>query len=73
MKDVQDKYIVDHGFLNAIRTEDGSEVDSSLVVMVEYEGGIGFVLNYSSDEIEVVMPTGEVKVLQPFDFEKYIR
>lgn len=73
MKDVQDKYIVKHDFLNAVRTEDGSEVDSSLVVMVEYEGGIGFVLNYSSDEIKVVMPTGETKVIGALGFEKYTK
>lgn len=73
MKDVQNKYIVNHGFLDAIRTDDGSQVDSSLVVMVEYEGGIGFVLNYSSDEIEVVMPNGKSVVLGAFGFQKYTK
>lgn len=73
MKDVQDKYIVKHGFLDATRTEDGTSVDSSLVVMVEYEGGIGFVLNYSSDEIKVVMPNGKTKVITPLGFEKYTK
>jgi len=73
MKDVQDKYIEKHGFLDAIRTSDGSSVDSSLVVMVEYEGGIGFVLNYSTDEIEVTMPNGETVTIGKFDFEKYTK
>ena len=73
MKDVQDKYIVNHGFLDAVRTDDGSAVDSSLVVMVEYEDGIGFVLNYSSDEIEVVMPNGVTKVIGALQFEKYTK
>ena len=73
MKDVQNKYIVDHGFLNAECTADGTAVDSSLVVMVEYEGGIGFVLNYSSYEINVTMPNGEAVTIAPFGFEKYQR
>ncbi|MBO5261879.1 MAG: hypothetical protein J6B45_02420 [Clostridia bacterium] len=70
MKDVQNKYIVNHCFLDATRTEDGTYVDSSLVVMVEYEGGICFVLNYSTDEIEVNMPNGETRVIKAFGFEK---
>ena len=73
MKDVQDKYIVEHGFLDAIRTEDGTSVDSSLIVMVEYEGGVGFVLNYSSSEIEVVMPNGKTTVIGALGFEKYTK
>ena len=73
MKDVQDKYIVKHGFLDATRTEDGTSVDSSLIVMVEYEGGIGFVLNYSSSEVEVVMPNGKTTVIGALGFEKYTR
>ena len=73
MKDVQDKYIVEHGFLDAIRTEDGTSVDSSLIVMVEYEGGVGFVLNYSSSEVEVVMPNGKTAVIGALGFEKYTK
>ena len=71
MKDVQDKYIVKHGFLDAVRTDDGSAVDKSLIVMVEYEEGIGFVLNYSTDEIEVTMPNGKTVTIGAFDFAKY--
>ena len=73
MKDVQNKYIVDHGFLNATKAEDGTSVDSSLIVMVEYEGGIGFVLNYSSYEINVTTPAGENVSILPFGFVKYQR
>lgn len=73
MKDVQDKYIVDHGFLDAIRTDDGSSVDRSLVVFVEYEEGICFVLNYSSDQIEVELPTGNTVTIGKFAFEKFTK
>ena len=73
MKDVQNKYIVEHGFLEATKTVDGSAVDSSLVVMVEYEGGIGFVLNYTIDEIKVTMPNGQVAIIESFGFQKYTK
>lgn len=74
MKDVQDKYIVDHAFIDgAVRTEDGSTVDSSQVVMVQYEGGIGFVLNYTCYEISVTLPNGENAVIAPFGFAKYYK
>ena len=73
MKDVQDKYIVNHGFLDAIRTDDNTSVDSSLIVMVEYEGGIGFVLNYSSDEVVVTLPNGNEAVIEGFGFARYTK
>ncbi len=73
MKDVQNKYIVDHGFLEATRVLDNTKVDSSLVVMVEYEGGTGFVLNYSNYAINVTTPTGAAVTILPFDFCKYQR
>ncbi|MBO4983908.1 MAG: hypothetical protein J6D23_07595 [Clostridia bacterium] len=73
MKDLQNKYIVDHDFLDATRTKDGGKVDSSLVVMVEYEGGIGFVLNYSSYEIDVELPNGESATIAPFGYNRYTK
>lgn len=73
MKDLQNKYIVDHDFLDATRTEDGGAVDSSLVVMVEYEGGVGFVLNYSSYEIDVELPNGEKATVSPFGYHRYTK
>lgn len=72
MKDLQDKYIVNHGFVeNATRTEDGGSVNKSQVVMVEYEGGIGFILNYSDYEINVTMPNGENATIASLGYQRY--
>lgn len=73
MKDLQNKYIVDHGFIDATRVEDGGAVDSSLVVMVEYEGGVAFVLNYSSYDINVTLPNGESKTIAPFGYVRFTK
>ncbi len=74
MKDLQNKYIVDHGFIdNATRVEDGGAVDSSQVVMVEYEGGIGFVLNYSSYDISVTLPNGNEATISAFGYQRYTK
>ena len=74
-------YIVDHGFLDATRTEDGGAVDKSQVVAVEYgyktngkyEGKVGFVLNYSAYEIEVTTPNGTVETIPSFGYVKYYK
>ena len=73
MKDLQNKYIVDHQFIDAARVEDGGAVDSSQVVMVEYEGGVGFVLNYSSYDINVTLPNGDVATISAFGYQKYTK
>ncbi|MBE6673938.1 MAG: hypothetical protein E7596_02400 [Ruminococcaceae bacterium] len=74
MKDLQNKYIVDHGFVEtATRVEDGGSVDSSQVVMVEYEGGIGFILNYSSYDINVTLPNGEVATISAFGYQRFTK
>ncbi|MBQ4108258.1 MAG: hypothetical protein IJC80_02525 [Clostridia bacterium] len=57
MKDKQDKYIVDHKFLNdeddgvSVAFKNGTKVNNSLVVLVMYEGGDGFILNYNSEDV----------------------
>ena len=57
MKDKQDKYIVDHRFLNdeddgvSLTYKNGTKINNSLVVLVIYEGGDGFILNYNSEDV----------------------
>ena len=79
MKDVQNKYIVDHAFLNngeATRNEYGKDnalVDSQ-VVRVDYEDNIGFILNYTSDEITVTLEDvngGTSFTIPSFGYAKY--
>ena len=61
MKDKQNKYIIDHEFLNdedegvEVSFKDGTRLNNSLVVLVVYEGGEGFILNYNSEEINLTM------------------
>ena len=61
MKDKQDKYIIDHEFLNdkdegiSVTYKDGTKINNSLVVLVVYEGGEGFILNYNSEEVIVTI------------------
>ena len=61
MKDKQDKYIIDHKFLNdkdegiSVTYKDGTKINNSLVVLVVYEGGEGFILNYNSEEVIVTI------------------
>ena len=61
MKDKQDKYIVDHRFLNdeddgiSVTFKNGTKVNNSLVVLVMYEGGEGFILNYNSEDVVLTM------------------
>ena len=61
MKDKQDKYIVDHKFLNdeddgvSVTFKNGTKVNNSLVVLVMYEGGEGFILNYNSEDVVLTL------------------
>ena len=76
MKDKQDKFIVDHRFLNnsdsdvTVTLLDGTAVDNSLVVLVVYEGGEGFILNYNSQDVIVRFEGVEYKV-RALNFKAY--
>ena len=76
MKDKQDKYIVDHEFINdsddnaSVTFADGTPIDNSLVVLVVYEGGEGFILNYNSQDV-IVEFEGETYEISALDFVKY--
>ncbi|MBQ8546075.1 MAG: hypothetical protein IJ437_03960 [Clostridia bacterium] len=76
MKDKQDKYIEDHRFLNdededcAVTYLDGTKTNNSLVVLVVYEGGEGFILNYNSQDV-IVEFGGEPIVVPALGFEEY--
>jgi hypothetical protein len=81
MKDKQDKYIVDHRFLNdedegiSVTFKNGTKINNSLVVLVIYEGGDGFILNYNSEEIVLTMTdeNGEetTHIIGAIDFLEY--
>ena len=76
MKDKQDKYIVDHRFLNNSDSDcevtllDGTKMDNSLVVLVVYEGGEGFILNYNSQDV-IVEFEGKIYTVKALDFKAY--
>ena len=76
MKDKQDKYIVKHEFMNneygydVIRKADGVALNNSSVVLVVYEGGEGFILNYNSYDV-VVNFEGKTYEIAPFSYAKY--
>lgn len=76
MKDKQDKYIVEHEFMNSeygydvIRTADNAAINNSSVVLVVYEGGEGFILNYNSSDV-VVNYEGKTYEIAPFSYAKY--
>ena len=76
MKDKQDKYIVDHRFLNNSDSDckvtllDGTSMDNSLVVLVVYEGGEGFILNYNSQDV-IVEFEGKIYTVKALDFKAY--
>ena len=76
MNDKQDKYIVEHEFINSeygynvIRKADGVKLNNSNVVLVVYEGGEGFLLNYNSYDV-VVELDGETYEIAPFSYAKY--
>ena len=76
MKDKQDKYIVKHEFMNeeygykVYRKEDNRALNNSNVVLVVYEGGEGFILNYNSYDV-VVEYEGKTYEIAPFGYEVY--
>ncbi|MBR2443788.1 MAG: hypothetical protein IKB27_00110 [Clostridia bacterium] len=76
MKGLQDDYIVDHQFLNCeygykvTRVEDGQELNSSLVVMVVYEDGTSFILNYNDYEVSVDLGDGTPVVIDGLGYYK---
>ena len=59
MKGKQDDYIVEHAFMNTEygynvkRAEDNKALNNSLVVLVVYEDGEGFILNYNDYAVVV--------------------
>ena len=76
MKDKQDKYIVEHQFINSeygydvVRKEDGVKLNNSNVVLVVYEGGEGFLLNYNSYDVTVTLD-GATYEIPSFGYAKY--
>ena len=76
MKDKQDKYIVEHSFMNeeygydVVRKADGVKQNNSNVVLVVYEHGEGFILNYNSYDV-VVNYEGKTYEIAPFSYAKY--
>lgn len=76
MKDKQNKYIDDHRFLNdedndcKVAYLDGTEINNSLVVLVVYEGGEGFILNYNSQDV-VIEFEGETYTVSALGFTEY--
>ena len=76
MKDKQDKYIVEHQFINSeygydvVRKEDGVKLNNSNVVLVVYEGGEGFLLNYNSYDVTVTLD-GTTYEIPSFGYAKY--
>ena len=76
MKDKQDKYIVEHKFMNAeygydvVRKADNVKLNNSSIVLVVYENGEGFVLNYNSYDV-VVNFEGKTYEIAPFGYAKY--
>ncbi len=76
MKDKQNVFIDDHRFLNnddsdcKVTYRDGTAVNNSLVVLVVYENGDGFILNYNSQDV-IVEFEGESYSIPALDFELY--
>ena len=76
MKDKQDKYIVEHQFINneygydVVRKADNVQLNNSSVVLVVYEGGEGFLLNYNSYDV-VVNLDGTTYEIPSFSYAKY--
>lgn len=81
MKDKQDKYIVDHRFLNdeddgiSVTFKNGTSINNSLLVLVLYEDGEGFILNYNSEDVVLTMEnengTKTEYIIGAIDYVKY--
>lgn len=78
MKGKSDEYIVEHSFMNCeygynvTRTEDGAKLNNSLVVLVVYEGGDGFILNYNDYEVKVEYE-GTTYTIDGLSYAKYTK
>ncbi len=76
MKDKQDKYIVEHEFMNCeygydvVRKADNVSINNSNVVLVVYENNKGFILNYNSFDV-VVNYEGKTYEIKPFSYAEY--
>lgn len=76
MKGKQDNYIDDHIILNSeygyevYRVEDGAPLYTSQVVLVMYDDGEGFILNYNDYSVRVVYE-GEDYVIPGLHYQKY--
>lgn len=78
MKGKQDDYIEEHVILNSeygyevYRVEDGAKLYTSQVVLVVYEDGEGFLLNYNDYAVRVVYE-GQTYLLDGLSYEKYTK
>ncbi|MBQ7761053.1 MAG: hypothetical protein IJ400_03250 [Clostridia bacterium] len=78
MKGKQDDYIVEHAFMNSeygynvTRDEDGKALNNSMVVLVVYEDGEGFILNYN-DYAVTVEYEGTTYKLAGLGYAKYTK
>ena len=76
MKDKQNVFISDHRFLNdedsdcKVTYRDGAAINNSWVVLVVYENGEGFILNYNSQDV-IVEFEGKSYSVPALDFELY--
>ena len=79
MVDKQDKFIIEHEFMNAeygynvVRTGSDIGVNNSSVVLVLYgdkeaTSGEGFVLNYNAFRVTVTEANGTTHVIEPFSY-----
>ena len=57
---------------NVTRTEDGAKLNNSLVVLVVYEGGDGFILNYNDYEVKVEYE-GTTYTIDGLSYAKYTK
>ena len=78
MSSKQGSYITEHEFMNSsdgfevIRVDDGTPLDNSRVVRVEYANGEGFILNYNSYDVVVSYDAfSEPVVIKGLNFASY--
>ena len=78
MKGKQDDYIIAHEFMNSsegykvTRKDDGKALDNSLVVLVVYEDGEGFILNYNEYAVTVEYE-GTIYEIEGLGYAKYTK
>ena len=78
MSSKQGSYITEHEFMNSsdgfevVRVDDGTPLDNSRVVRVEYANGEGFILNYNSYDVVVSYDAfSEPVVIKGLNFASY--